>query len=428
MQLIIFIPTEKVAAETTVPMWQPTFPTQPYQLIFLRVHDEYQVRYAISGLPTGTHTVKANFWSDQNRYYSVIFNNPTGIAYLTCNGTYILEMLDVSGNKLQETAKIVTHKIENPSCDSYEKGSLKNPLNAWYDAATNTIEWDEHPQAFKYHIYKDGESIATLTSFGSTRFEGRGDGIYTIEAVGTGGQSLSLSDVIVGSGGNTGINDGNSEGESGGDDGGNDGGESGCDACTWLTDALACPAWDEYMGELTNAIRDALPPPTDWNSVASIFVDQFADYFGSVPNVPTKQSIEQQIQPQQPPLNTSVPDADITPIVPSDFNNGVLDTSITGGEVIEIKQESQAFEIYEPDEFNEHDDPGVMVFPNDPRNSSNGIKTPDQVETGYQQPTPQPVQMGDVPPSDIPLPNETNGITPTPNSQDYIIPIPQISR
>src|SRR5690606_17904408 len=232
---------------------------------------------------------------------------------------------------------------------------------------------------------------------------------------------LASSDFIVGTGGNSGVVEGDDSG-GGGDDGGGSGGS--CDACKWLTDALACPAWDEYMGELTDAIRDALPPPTNWDEVASTFVDHFSDYFGGVPVPPTKEQINSNITPPQPTLDTSVPDAELIPQVPSDFNDGPLDTDITTGEQIEIVDESEAFDIYEPDAFIDSDPHGVMVFPNDPRNHSGGIKEPDTIDTGYPMPTPQP-QDNNEPEVDMPTPSSSAGTMPTPQQGEYVIPIPK---
>lgn len=47
-----------------------------------------------------------------------------------------------------------------------------------------------------------------------------------------------------------------------------------CDSCA----IFECPGWDEYMGKL-DGLKAAIPPPTDWQNVATIFRDTIAPRF-----------------------------------------------------------------------------------------------------------------------------------------------------
>ncbi|PAF20065.1 hypothetical protein CHH49_18130 [Terribacillus saccharophilus] len=82
---------------------------------------------------------------------------------------------------------------------------------------------------------------------------------------------------------------GDSGGDSGGSSGGSDSGE--CDSCAVFT----CPGWGQYMGKL-EAIKDAIPPAPNWNSVADTFRDSIApqvkadlqEVLGKAPNLPSE--------------------------------------------------------------------------------------------------------------------------------------------
>ncbi|MFD0717685.1 hypothetical protein [Paenibacillus sp. GCM10027626] len=222
--------------------------------------------------------------------------------------------------------------------------------------------------------------------------------------------------------------------DTGGGDNGNGGEDGGCgDVCKKLRETLACPEWDTYMGELTDMIRGAF----DWDDIASKFLKKFADYWGDVPAPPTKAVIKANVRPDIPGIDTSVPDANIKPAAPDDFKDGAMEYDITKGPVISVEDGSQAIEIYEPDKFMKADGPpGTMVYPKDPKNSSNGIKEPDRPNTGTVMPEPTAPNNGP-PPAEMPkpgggiddpppVPNPTTGPPPTPSDNgDFVIPIPK---
>jgi hypothetical protein len=395
-------------AQAAEPWSPPQSPVVGNQLIYLSVRDEYLLNYY--DWDTAANRSKLNYWTSTGVYYELWSNNvPNGHWYLTCNGTYIIEVYQDS-MKVGETAQVQTTKIQNPACQSYDNADqLKNDLNIRgtdrADGSTD-LSWDFVVGADHYDIYKDGIKITQQT--GVTSWHITDDGTYTFVAVDSNGQSLGQSDYIK-----------NDSTPNGGEN------NSDCDACQWLSDALACPDWDTYMGDLTGAIKNALPPPPNWEDIADTFVGKFADYFGDVPVPPSVPEIENNVRPNIPAVDTNVPQASIAPAVPSDFNNGPLDTDITQGEQIEVEDDSQPIEIYDPDKYIDSDGVGEFVYPGDERNSSNGIKQPDTIDTPYEMPIPADSGGEDIPPADMPVPNGSSSSIPIPDGTTGIIPIPQ---
>lgn len=52
------------------------------------------------------------------------------------------------------------------------------------------------------------------------------------------------------------------------------------DGCDWLNDIIFCPGWDIVMADLTLAIKDALPPPPDWEYVSAVFTNRIVPAMG----------------------------------------------------------------------------------------------------------------------------------------------------
>lgn len=263
----------------------PKTTIQNSQLVFLKVRDEYMLRYAISGLPTNTYQVRANFWSTTNVYYSVIFDNPTGVAYLTCNGTYIFEMLDVNGNTISETTQVKTTKIVSPTCSSYENIGLKNeldvkPVIAESDGSTIVNVQGIPSNAVIIEYWQNGEYkfSADVDSPGRSVGPGAEDnGVWTIVARDSNGNVIASTDIIVGGndgGGNTGGNNGGNNG------GGEDYSDGSCyNGCQWITDALNCPAWDDFMREWKSMLQQVYQPP-NWQQVANVMRDTIVPAIG----------------------------------------------------------------------------------------------------------------------------------------------------
>lgn len=266
---LIHIPMTFAAA-----MWdQPKTKVQAHQLVFIRIRDEYQLRYAIRGLPEGTHQVRANFWSASGTYYDVTFDNPTGVAYLTCNGTYIFEMLDASGRTIAETRQVITKKISDPACRSYENEGLKNDFAGSFKDnpdGSKQVTWAADPNIAVIHVYKDGEFIKEYNASNKHEIERDGThvadfsdpGLYSLIGFDALRRYLGSIDFVVGDGGKAGLVD----------DDNDDGNDGGCNGCTWLEQALNCPAWDDYMEGWKDMLKDVYQPP-DWQQVANIMRD-----------------------------------------------------------------------------------------------------------------------------------------------------------
>jgi hypothetical protein len=401
------------------PIWEtPESATMRANLVFISTRDIYRMSY--SGYPTSADSSRLNFWSSDDTYYSLdSTNTPSGVYYLTCNGRYILEVFSggVNGTKVAETGIKVTTKIQNPTCQSFSDQQNRvddlgvNDNNGQLNQDGKIpLTWNPVPGATKYEIYKDGELIGETPG---TSWEVDGPGGLTIVA-------KDANDEIVG--------------ESDYDppdpfptNGGGEGG--GCDGCQFLKDMLACPDWDQYMGELTGAIEAALPPPPDWDSIAdkigNSVISKLDAYMGDVPEAPSKQEIRDDTQTGLPPVDTSVPEAEnLTPQLPPEFNQP-QEFDLDDAPVIEVADESQPFIIEDPIESINSSGENVPVYPGDPVNHADGIAAPEVNEGSV--PIPEATTYPGTDPAPVvpmPTPAPGTGTTPIPSSSTGDIPIP----
>ncbi|AIQ15256.1 hypothetical protein [Paenibacillus durus] len=282
-------------------------------------------------------------------------------------------------------------------------------------------------------IYKDGNLLVSITENprDTSTYPLAGNGEYTVKVVSTQGNLIGMGTLTVtdGSVGTATPTPTPSPTPTPTDPGGGTGGvDPVCtESCQNLKDMLECPEWDQYMGDLTAAIARAIPPPPDWDMVASKIgaatINDFAQWAGSVPAPPTKEEIDSETNAGLPTLDQSVETDGLVPQVPGDYNNGEIDFDLSkDAPTIEVKDESQPFTISDPLTDMPHDNPGVKVIPGDPRNSTGGFKTPDPVDTGDPEPT--PVQIPNATPGTAPMPNNTAGSPPIPNATDSTVPIP----
>ncbi|MMZ53865.1 hypothetical protein D1872_156710 [compost metagenome] len=227
----------------------------------------------------------------------------------------------------------------------------------------------------------------------------------------------------------------------GGEDPGPDpGGETPCtkNGCDFINEVLACPGWDEVMGDLTGAIRDAMPPPPDWDMVADKIgratIDHLSDYMGSVPSPPSESEIQANTQTPQPQYDVSSLSQTITPKVPEEYNKGKIVFELNNGPEIEVKDESKPFRIDDPiANIKQKSDPvGQGVIPGDPKNHSDGIKQPDRLDLGgppkpKTEPSPNPVPgpSPNIPSSPAPVPSNPGGGAANPDVTEGPIPIPK---
>lgn len=325
----------------------------------------------------------------------------TGIYYLTCNGTYDYYFLDVSGHTVASITGIVTSAIVNGSCNSYPDGTIIDGLNVTATPngdGTFKLDWNDIG-ASGYEIWKDGQLIDTVPT-PPINVE---PGSYIIRGVDPGGNTIAESDITI-----------------------RPEDETGCGVCQNLSDLLDCPDWDRYMGELTGAIRAALPPPPDWEHIADLIgaavIRHLQSYFGPVPDPPSQQEIDQATETPLPSVDISIPEAEnLIPDVPG-FDQPFHWDMETAPE-IEIMDESKPFEIFDPLHNIDHDEPGVMVFPGDPRNHNGGIPNPETIPGA--EPTPTLPDIPEIPNDPTPIPSDPGGIIPIPGLIDGEIPIPR---
>jgi hypothetical protein len=182
---------------SSAPPSNPTNVTNSKQ--YLANQDVYKVNY--SGWDGSTTNYKMIFTSASGTVYEKSYNfAPTGIQYLTCNGTYELQFFNSSGQMVSKTSPITTSSIQDPTCTSYSG--------------------DE-------------------TGGGQT---------------GGGGEEPPPPPPPD----NTGS----------------------CNQCEKLKEVLACPEWEEYMGEWENLLRKVIPPPPNWHEVANIMKDAIVPAMG----------------------------------------------------------------------------------------------------------------------------------------------------
>lgn len=372
---------------------------------YLDYRNEYRADYTgYPGHPAsyGVHFVTADTGVVYNTSYTT---PPTGIMYLTCNGTYTIQMYDAAGRVTYESPPIRTDKITNGTCSSYagQAGGGYKDFNT--TVSGGGLQWDPVPGAVRYDVFKDGQKITTTTG---TSLSNVDKGSYSIVAKDANGNIVGQSDanVVYTSTPPT----------------------QGCgDVCQNLTQLLQCPAWSDYMGQLGDVIRNNVPPPPDWDKVAGIFVNHFSDYFGDVPRVPGKAEIDQKVRPPMPTVNTTdMPEAQVTPAVPDDFKNGPLPFDIKSGPEIPVVDESKPIDILDPNTYIHADAPGKKVLPGDPSNHSDGIASPKDIPLQDNVPAPTST-MNSAPPVSVPVPSGSAGTVPIPSGNQGTVPIPEQS-
>jgi hypothetical protein len=213
-----------------------------------------------------------------------------------------------------------------------------------------------------------------------------------------------------------------------------------CPECVSLSNLLACPEWSTYMGQLTNAIAAAIPPPPDWDMVAdkigNAFITKLSDYMGQVPAIPTVAQIKTNVDTSLPTVDNSSSVAQNLVPTAAEFN-APQNFDLSDAPVIPIVDNSRPFIITEPLSNITFDDPNIPVFPNDARNNSGGIETPTAITGGMPTPIntgspadPIPTPNGSAAPPNDPIPTpqlDSGGYSGSiPNSTTGDIPIPSI--
>lgn len=370
--------------------------------------------------PTGSAWYKVWFLTPTNVYYESIWDfPPTGSHYFNCNGNYNIDFYDANDQLIGYFRNLITTQVKNQVCLSFPEASGYNDIHITSQPSAtpgySDVHWSSYPGASYYEIYSNGQLVDTTTGTSGTY----PNGPISVVAKDSNGNTIGQGDSFVPGGYN---NDSPSNEMGIGDDetgGPVDPPPGSCGICEKINEALACPGWETVMGELTQAIKNALPTLPEWRQIADQFVDAFDEYFGPVPAAPTKNQIENEIRPDLPELDIDVPGSDMVPILPSDYDTPFV-FDVTDAPEIPVVDESEPFDIYEPDQFIDADDPGVFVLPGDPSNHSDGIKNPDTVDTGNNTPGPTGSPTSP-PPVDPPIPDPPPG---DPNIPPAVMPEP----
>lgn len=279
---------------------------------------------------------------------------------------------------------------------------------------SSDLTWSPVSGAVSYELYIDGVK-STYTSQVTTVTKD-GSGSAFVKAIDSAGNVIGQSSTIsftssANCGGTT---------DPPPDTGGTD-----CTECEKLAEMLACPEWDTYMGELTDAFADALPPPPDWDEVAEIMADHIVPPLidGMVNEVVPAMGAEMDRILGHPDPPPSIP----TPTVPAmDGTSGVNRPN-----PVDSTPAAETYDLnaipsvqVEPDNTGGMDLTGADPIDAIPHNDADYMPMPGK-ETGGMTPTiqrpastPTPTNQGTVePPAEAtPTPSTTTGPPPSPSA------------
>lgn len=248
---------------------------------YFQPRDAYRYDY---NPPSGVAYYQLHFdGANGQHYYRQYDQQPTGIHWLTCNGSYQMRFFNSAGQLVAKSPDMATGSIQNPVCNSQPGNDAGyNDLTASINLSgpVCSISW-QGIYADTYEIYRDGQYVIAVEGFGphgGFLFDHPidcVDGAYSLLAI-KDGQYVAQKDFksnavppVPGGGG-------------GGGGGTNPGGgyDDGCNGCKLITDLLACPAWDQYMGEWESMLRSVIPPAPNWQQVANIMRDTIVPAMG----------------------------------------------------------------------------------------------------------------------------------------------------
>lgn len=340
-----------------------------FTINYLPQDDVYRVDY--QDYPAGTAWYQLHYTSPSGTVYTADYHgSPTGIHYLTCNGTYKLNFFDSNNNLLSSTSSMHTSSINNPTCQSYagdETGTDDLNIQVQDNGdLTYTATWDDIGEL--YGVYKDGVYLEAVTD---NHYTFQGGGAVQIRSFDQFGAENGRSETFIDA--SQGITN-----ESG----------SSCNACQRIREKLDCPYWSEYMGEWQQMLAEVIPPPPDWEEVSTIFANAFInaldDWLGDMPDVPTQSELLTDIEPEPIPFDVDTNDFEIAPDAPEEFDEP-FNFDITTGEQFEIVDESQPFDIPEP---GYDQNIRLFVYPEDPENEGHGMEQ----SHGFQFVVPRPTK------------------------------------
>lgn len=266
--------------------------------------DKYKFDYPP---PSGVSYYELHFDGAAGHFYRTYNQQPTGVHYLTCNGIYVMKFFDASGNLVAKTPEMTTHEIQVPTCNSQPENTGYKDFTLTKSSMGNgkaTLNWNSLPNAVVYQVFRKGQLIEAVDGT-SAVIDDDGEA-YSVIAFDQYSNLIGQADLPA------------SPTQTNPPPGGGDGGE-GCDGCKWLTDILACPAWDQYMGEWESMLRDVIPPPPDWQEVANIMRDTIVPAMGQelVNRAPEiAEIIADEFESREDPVNPPGPLPSYTPPYP----------------------------------------------------------------------------------------------------------------
>jgi len=138
---------------------------------------------------------------------------------------------------------------------------------------------------YQVQIKKNGSHFGYMGgTTGQVDLRSVGQGTYTVSAIDMDKNILCTSNQVYYAGEGEGGDPGGGD-PGGGDPGGEDPPpedppETGCNGCDFLAELLTCPLWELYLDDLSGAISRAIPPPPDWDYVASVMTDHIVPALG----------------------------------------------------------------------------------------------------------------------------------------------------
>ncbi|CAH8248504.1 hypothetical protein WJ0W_007172 [Paenibacillus melissococcoides] len=324
-----------------------TFIPISYKAYYVPNRDEYRMDYVA---PTGTVGYKLVFRSSSGKMYEREYTSPTGIHYLTCNGTYYMEFYNSSGKLIGKTdPDFFTSQISSQTCASYGEQTGYDDLNARY--GQGEISWDDIG-ADVYEVWKEGNLLDVVTE---PKYATSEPGGYTIIAQ-KGDRVAGQSDLIV-----------EHERIPGGDPDPGIPPGGGCgEICDQLAQLLACPGYDQFLGDL----ESIMPKPPDWYYVAGIFRDTIVPAMGDeivrrAPEVAV--IVADEFQRREKPVSAPQPLKPFRPNVPTMTDMPSRYTESLDSNVPDFQpdfSESKPFSIPDPMDLTyDNEDKGYEVPP-----------------------------------------------------------------
>jgi hypothetical protein len=289
---------------------------------------DFQLSYIAKDVYRGTarfHSIipnklKFEFWSPGGTYYTHTELHPSGIksphyVWLFCNGTYNLSWYE-DNLLVGKVENIVTTELKNQPCIStsnYDiaKEYIDNGDDGYFDIVGGNLDGDKKrisyvkiPGGDSYELIKWDEN---LNDWGTTPIQINDgstpgdDGYFDIDEGGF------YKVIVRDDEGNMIDNDTIDD-----DEFNNSINNTSCNGCMKIYEMLACPAWDQYVGDIAEAIGGAIPPPPNMNDS----IDYLLDQLEGIDMTPTEPEPPAPFDPGYPEQQIDLPEPIETNLTP----------------------------------------------------------------------------------------------------------------